>query len=339
MLKCEQETEELTAHDFDRITAQATRRHYPGDELIFAEGDAADYIYFIVAGRVSIFVQKLHAQEEISVLGPGEYFGEMAALGRDRRSASARAIGDCTVLAVDKAAFVQLLATDQALAGRIRAALARRSDELALKESLVMGIGLQGRNFQVSIKGDPSLRETAFTRERHESIVDRILPHLVPRLEELLLNRCVYDVVLHFNSGEVVTTSVFDPFGPEIHPANRMLDEGYLDRHFPVMAYDNKAAMIERLYRAIAADPEFGPLADRHKKLLRGAWQDWAPLAPAEIGRILSRLPDLRRIPDFYLRNVTINVRRDAIRMQFNCDGTHIVGSEDYLPFIAENIG
>ncbi len=28
----------------------------------------------------------------------------------------------------------------------------------------------------------------------------------------------------------------------------------------------------------------------------------------------------------------------DAIRMQFNCDGTHIVSSEDYQRFVEENL-
>jgi hypothetical protein len=29
---------------------------------------------------------------------------------------------------------------------------------------------------------------------------------------------------------------------------------------------------------------------------------------------------------------------RDAIRMQFNCDGTHIVSAEDYQQFLQDNL-
>jgi hypothetical protein len=49
-------------------------------------------------------------------------------------------------------------------------------------------------------------------------------------------------------------------------------------------------------------------------------------------------LPVLRRIQNFYLRNVTISIIRDAIHMQFNCDGTHIVSADDYTRFLEENL-
>jgi len=330
--------QELTAQDFDKITAQATRKHYAKGELIFAESDTADCIYFIVSGRVVIFVQKLTQKEEVGTLGPGEYFGEMAMFNKNTRSASVSALEDCTILAVEKNTFARLLETDQAFASRVKQILARRCEELAFKEGIITSTGLQGRHFQVSIKGDPSLRETAFTRERHESIVDKILPRLVPQLEELLLNRCVYEILLHFNSGEVVTTSAFDPFSTEAHPANRMIDDGYLDRHFPKLSYERKTALIQRLYRSISIDSEFDALSDQFKKRLDRSWRNWTPLTPPGIRKILARLADLRRIPDFYLRNFAISIRHDAIRMQFNCDGTHIVGSEDYLPFIEANL-
>jgi hypothetical protein len=61
-------------------------------------------------------------------------------------------------------------------------------------------------------------------------------------------------------------------------------------------------------------------------------------MPPEQVSIAISRLPDLRRIPDFYLRNFMLSMTRDAIRMQFNCDGTHIVGAEDYLLFLEENL-
>ena len=43
-------------------------------------------------------------------------------------------------------------------------------------------------------------------------------------------------------------------------------------------------------------------------------------------------------LPDFYLRNITICVAQDLIRMQFNCDGTQIISAENYQKFIEQNI-
>ncbi len=56
-----------------------------------------------------------------------------------------------------------------------------------------------------------------------------------------------------------------------------------------------------------------------------------------EIESIMSKLIELRNVPSFYLRNIGINIIQDAIRLQFNCDGTHIVSSEDYQQFIEKN--
>ncbi len=217
----------LTVGDFNKIKSVAARREYKKGELIFSEGDAADNIYFIESGRVSVFIQKFTAQEEIGVLGPGEYFGEMAFFYKDRRTASVSALTDAILLSVDKTSFLGLVRSDRSIASKIGSILARRNEELILRESLVDITGVGGKHFHLSIKGDPSLKETTFTRERYESVVDRVLPLLEPRLADLLINRCVYQLYVGFNNGEVRTSSVFDPFNDEIHQANKVADETY----------------------------------------------------------------------------------------------------------------
>lgn len=329
---------ELTDDDFDKIKRLASVQYCKKDDLIFSEGDAADYIYFIQSGRVLIFIQKFTNREEISVLGPGEYFGEMAVFNKGKRAASVVALTDTALLSVAKPAFLGLLDTDRAIADKIDGILARRNEELVLKENLLDTTGVKGRNLRISIKGDPSLRESAFSRERYESIVDKILPLLAPRLEDLLLNRCVYEIFMHFNSGEIHVASVFDPFNEEIHPANKLVDEAYIDRHFPLISYQQKTAMIRRLYAVIVEDPCFAGLPDHLKHIFSDCYDSWEPVAPAEIANTLSRLTTLRAIPNFYLRNFAISLTRDAIRMQFNCDGTHIVSAEDYPRFLEENL-
>ena len=329
---------ELGAADFDKIKSLAVRQNYRKDDLIFSEGDTADYIYFIESGRVSILIRKFTSQEEIATLGPGEYFGEMAVLHNNKRTASVVALTDACLLAVGKKAFLELIDTDRNIASKINNILARRNEELLLKENLVDITGLKGNHLHVSIKGDPSLRETTFTRERYESVVDKVLPLLQPRLEDLLLNRCVYQVYVGFNNGEVRTSSIFDPFNEEIHQANKLVDEGYVDRHFAQVSYEEKALMLRRLYEAIVNDPVFGSLPDYYKKIFARYYENWRPISPPDIVTTISRLTSLRSIPNYYLRTFTISMVQDAIRMQFNCDGTHIVSAEDYRRFLEEII-
>jgi len=330
--------EGLSGTDFAKIRARATKQDYKQGERIFSEGDTADCIYFIESGQVAVLIRKFTREEEIRTLGPGEHFGEMAFFNRDKRTATVVARTDAALLGVDKKAFLQLIETDRAIAERLSRILARRNEELMLRENLIDTAGLNGKNLHVSIKGDPSLRESTFTRERYESIVDRVLPQLVPRLEDLLLNRCVYRAYIGFNNGEIRTTSIFDPFREEVHPADRMIDEGYVDRHFPCVVYENKAAIVRRLYSSIAGDPAFVGLPEHFLRRLSGQQAAWAPVAPAEIASTLARLGALRNLQNFYLRNLTISMAQDAIRMQFNCDGTHIVSAEDYLRFLEENV-
>jgi CRP-like cAMP-binding protein len=328
--------QELSREDFAKIKTRAVERTYKEGELIFSEGDAADYVYFIESGEVSVFIQKFNSQEEICVLGPGAYFGEMAIFSNDKRTASVAALSDATLLSVNKRVFLEVVKTDQALADRINTILIRRNEELLLRENLVDITGIKAKHLHIGISGDPSLRETVFTRERYESVVDGVLPLLEPRLVDLLTNRCVYQVSVAFNSGEIRTSSIFDPFSDEVHQANKLVDEAYIDRHFAVVPFEEKASMIRQLYRAVAHAPVFGGLPAHFKKIFSSYYENWQPVTPRDIANTISRLGSLRSIPNYYLRHFTMSIMQDAIRMQFNCDGTHIVSAEDYQRFIEE---
>ncbi len=82
--------------------------HYEPGETVFAEGDAGESLYMILAGKVE--VRKLTAGEDAKIgeLGPGEYFGEMALLGEGSRSASAIAASALDVLVLPRSDFAAL---------------------------------------------------------------------------------------------------------------------------------------------------------------------------------------------------------------------------------------
>jgi CRP-like cAMP-binding protein len=330
--------EDLSPAELEQIKLQAVRKHYKKGKTIFREGDDADFIYFVESGEVGISVQKFTEEEEISALGPGEYFGEMAVLYKNRRTATVVAREDTELLTIEHADFMKMMVTHPVLALRINEILANRNEELILKESLVDNIGLKGKGLHVSIKGDPSLRESAFSRERYESPVDRILKELRPVLVELLARRSVYQIFIGFNSGEVRTLSIFDPFYEQIHQASKLLDPAYVDRHFPEIAYQDKAKLVKDIYHYLENSRNFTNLPTHLKKLFGKYYERWEPVSVPDIEKTISKLDTLRNIPDFYLRNFTVSTTRDAIRMQFNCDGTHIVNSEDYDRFLQENI-
>ena len=327
----------LSGADIEKIRSTATVKQVGKDELVFHQGDAGDCFYIIDQGSVSVFYEDKGRKKQLCILNSGDYFGEMALLNRDRRSASVATLEDSTFLCLDKDNFVDLTRTNPVLARKINDVLAQHSEELILRESLCDAMGIRGENLYVSIKGDPSLRETALFRERYQSPIDKILKELQPKLKDLILNRSVFCLVINFNSGEIRMRTIFDPYRESVHTADRLIDQAYLDRHFMETPYDEKLDLIKATCEFISESRLYKRLPEHWRSIFAKSRRQMQPLAKEEVESVMSRLIELRNVPEFYLRNVGINLVQDAIRLQFNCDGTHIVSTEDYQGFIKTN--
>lgn len=83
--------------------------HRAGGPLIFETGAAADCLYLIESGNVRIFRPVPGGEETFVVLGPGDYFGEMALFADHHRSASAAPATDCRVWRLPFTAFGRFL--------------------------------------------------------------------------------------------------------------------------------------------------------------------------------------------------------------------------------------
>src|SRR3954463_121840 len=84
------------------------RKHRAGTTL-FREGDPGRTMYVIRSGRVNIWKRIAESEITLAVLGPGEFFGEMALLEGLPRSASATVIEDATLVEVDQQSFETLV--------------------------------------------------------------------------------------------------------------------------------------------------------------------------------------------------------------------------------------
>lgn len=97
----------------------------PAGQYVFREGDAGQEMYLIESGSVEILRQQRGAQP-MAVLGPGDFFGEMAVLEDQPRFASARIRDDAKLLRVNRSGFSALLQGDIEIAVRIMRKLASR---------------------------------------------------------------------------------------------------------------------------------------------------------------------------------------------------------------------
>ncbi len=211
-------------------------------------------------------------------------------------------------------------------------------EELVLRESIVSATGLNEGSLQIGIKGDPSLRETTLDRKRYESPLDKVFGPLVDNLLELMINRGTYRLYIGFNSGEVRTNSIFDPLREEIHASEKLVDKAYIDRHFPPISFDDKVQAMRDIYESIKASKLFDKMPGYWKNIIVKRHNTWEPMTRDEVKNILRSINVMRDLPDFYLRNITICIVQDLVRMQFNCDGTQIISAENYQKFIEDNM-
>lgn len=330
--------QDLSEHDLDKVRQLVSGVDFAPEEVIFNEGDSADYLYYIDSGTVSIYIEKFNSIQEIQEAGAGDWFGEVAVVNKCYRTASAKAKAATHLWKVSSADFHALLAQEPEINRIVRTIVNARNEKLVLEEKMLNVTGYCDRDMHISIKGDASLRESAMERPRYESVVDKHMKALAACFEDLLVNRTAHRIMIGFNNGEVRVSTVLDPFSEEFHPALRLLDTSYVERHFPKLDYDRKAEMIRNMYRAIGEEVFFKELPEHLNHGFSNYFAHWQPLPVHEIPKIVSQLPLLRTISNFYARSATINIVKDAIQMQFNCDGSHIVSARAYERFVEENL-
>ena len=211
-------------------------------------------------------------------------------------------------------------------------------EELILQESIVSAAGLNSEQVVIGIKGDPSLRESAPLRKRYDSKVDSLFEQLEPNLEDIMLNRGIYRIFVGFNSGEIRTNSIFDPLRQEIHDAEKIASQDYINRHFPLIDYNDKVSLMRELYTTLRGSDHYKKIPSYWQNILNRRSQQWLPLEPENITKVLSTVATLRNIEEYYLRNITVCIVQGIVRMQFNCDGTQIIDAHNFKNFLEENI-
>ena len=100
----------LSGAELAEISRHGVAREYKARTVLMTEGDRTDALYIILEGRVRAYVSDTDGREAVlSVMGPGEYFGEIA-LDAGPRSASVITLEPCKLLVVpgvDLADFVR----------------------------------------------------------------------------------------------------------------------------------------------------------------------------------------------------------------------------------------
>ncbi|SMN14416.1 hypothetical protein CRYPD_1071 [uncultured Candidatus Thioglobus sp.] len=194
-------------------------------------------------------------------------------------------------------------------------------------------------NLMHSIKGDKSLRESVYNRERAFNSVDENLEKLSQVWLYLLLETGAYRLVIGLNNAEVRVASVFDPFNTEVHLADDLLNPEYVDFHFNKIPLKEKSQLIKRIYKMLENDEVFAMLSQKWQQSLHQRNQGMQKLTDADdLCFIMENLAQLRHLEGYYLRSITVNLFNSTVSMSFNCDGTQIMSHKKFREFIEQYI-
>ncbi|MFQ3621597.1 MAG: YhjD/YihY/BrkB family envelope integrity protein [Spirochaetales bacterium] len=99
----------------------------PKGTLLFQRGDPCDEAYYLYEGNIAIYLEDPgQGKAPISLVKEGEFFGEMACILREPRTAWAMAQSDSTIFVLPKPLFKQILSQDSHAATRMVELLAAR---------------------------------------------------------------------------------------------------------------------------------------------------------------------------------------------------------------------
>lgn len=103
-------------------------RQYRAGEVVFKQGEAGVGMYIISSGSVDIIIEKPNMEQEslpITKLEAGDFMGEMALVGEDRRTATAQAVDDTSVFGFFRSDLAEISRRRPSIGVKIYARLAK----------------------------------------------------------------------------------------------------------------------------------------------------------------------------------------------------------------------
>jgi CRP/FNR family cyclic AMP-dependent transcriptional regulator len=128
------------------LVSMIVRKSFGRNTTIIAAGDPTDSLYIVIDGRVKVLMSDEQGREVIlSILGRGEFFGEMGLLDDSPRSASVVTLEPCELLSISKTDFKRSLAENFDLSLIVMRGLVKRLREADQKIGSLALMDVYGR--------------------------------------------------------------------------------------------------------------------------------------------------------------------------------------------------
>lgn len=172
---------ELDDRELDAVAAVAKPRRYSRDEAIFHADESGDVFCLIREGKVKVTMISPEGKEIIlSILGPGDFFGEMALLENQPRSATVIATEPLELLTIWRSDFLQLLSENFSITRKVLAELSHRLRDASLRIESLATMDVYGRLARFFIElaqesgKDLQNGYIAVTRPTHQAMANMI---------------------------------------------------------------------------------------------------------------------------------------------------------------------
>ncbi|HXV85662.1 MAG TPA: Crp/Fnr family transcriptional regulator [Gemmatimonadales bacterium] len=167
---------DLSEPEMARVAEVARERTYPKNSVILFEDDPGDALYVVALGSVKVVLIGEDGREVIlSVLGEGDFFGEMALIDDEPRSAHVIAMEDASMMVLRREDFHQRLREAPTIALGLLRTLSRRLREADEKIGGLVLLDVPGRVARLLIRMADENDGTAITkRMTHHTIAQMV---------------------------------------------------------------------------------------------------------------------------------------------------------------------
>ncbi len=108
----------------------------PKNTVLFSQGDPADSVFYVKAGKVKLTVVSPQGKEAVvSMIEPAHFFGEGGLAGQPLRMSTALSVEDSTIVRIEKGAMIRVLHDEPVFSERFMAYLLSRN--VRIEEDLI----------------------------------------------------------------------------------------------------------------------------------------------------------------------------------------------------------
>jgi len=172
---------ELDDRELSSVAAVAKTRRYAKDDVVFHADESGDVFCLIKEGKVKVTMISPEGKEIIlSMMGPGDFFGEMALLDNEPRSATVIATETLDLVTIWRSDFLQILSENFSITKKVLAELSRRLRSASNRIESLATMDVYGRlaRFLLDLaRQNGKMLENGYvavTRPTHQSIANMI---------------------------------------------------------------------------------------------------------------------------------------------------------------------